>query len=378
MADCLNVDRLNNMILVQSKTEFIDIRINKTRQYGDIFEVSLDRFNELRKNGVPVEVIRADYTGKKKKKGPKVIIYQKLLYRIGGIETWGLNLAKIFEDRDITFVFSEADSIQLMEFAKYANVIIDDGERWYNCDVFISANYDGGAVILDRIKAKKRYQTIHSDFEALKKVNGWTNFELDLDGRFDRIISASETAQKGLKRGFGYESVVITNPLVKLEEKPLIFLTLSRASEEKGIFRMAQLARRFEGSGKRFIWLVCSTLDNAEKEVRDSIRSIPQMVIVEPQFYSKYLMFVADYVVQLSDTEAYCYSIHESLISGVPVIATPFEQAKKIIKPGENGYIVNFDLSDVNVDEIFNKVPKGFKYEEKINPLWKEVLDGKL
>ena len=366
------------MIQLRAKVEFIDVRAKVTRREGDIFEATLDRYRELLKNGVPVEVIRADYLGKKKKTGPKVIIYQKLLYKIGGIETWGLNLAKIFEDRDITFVFSSADSIQLMEFAKYANVIIDDGDRKYDCDVFISANYDGGAVILDRITAKKRYQTIHSDFEALKKVNGWQNFELNLDPRFDRIISASETAQKGLKRGFGYESVVITNPLTKLEGKPLIFLTLSRASEEKGIFRMVEMAKRFEGSGKRFIWLVCSTLENTDRDVMSAIKSVPEMVIVQPQFYSKYLMYVASYVVQLSDTEAYCYSLHESLISGVPVIATPFEQATKVIEHGKNGYIVNFDLSDLNVDEIFAKVPKGFQYSEEVSPNWVKVLEGKL
>ena len=366
------------MIILRAKVEFNDIRAKITRHEGDIFEATLDRYNELRKNGVPVDVIRANYLGKKKKSGPKVIIYQKLLYKIGGIETWGLNLAKIFEDRDITFVFSQADGIQLMEFARYANVIIDDGNREYECDVFISANYDGGAVILDRIRAKKYYQTIHSDFEALKKVNGWTNFELNLDPRFDRIISASETAQKGLKSGFGYESVVITNPLTKLEGKPLIFLTLSRASEEKGISRMVEMARRFEGSGKRFIWLVCSTLENTDRDVMSAIKSVPEMVIVQPQFYSKYLMYAADYVVQLSDTEAYCYSVHEALATGVPVITTPFEQAKKIVEHGKNGYIVDFDLHDLDVDTIFNKIPDNFIYEEKVSPKWKEVLSGEL
>ena len=366
------------MILVRSKIEFVDIRAKVTRKVGDEFEVSYDRLLELKRNGIKVQVIRADYLGKKKKSGPKVIIYQKLLYKIGGIETWGLNLAKIFEDRDITFVFSEADDIQLLEFAKFANVIIDNGQRKYECDVFISANYDGGAIILDRITAKKKYQTIHSDFEALKKVNGWQRFDLNIDQRFDRIISASETAQKGLKSGFNYDSIVITNPLVKLGEKPLILLTLSRASEEKGFGRMVQMARKMEGAGKRFIWLVCSTLENSTSEIRAAVHSVPEMIQVQPQFYSKYLLHIADYCVQLSDTEAYCYSVHESLASGVPVIATEFDQAKKIIKDGKNGYLLKFDLSNLDVDKIFNNIPTGFTYSEKVDPLWIEVMEGKL
>ena len=367
------------MIQVRSLVEFIDIRNNnQLRKEGEVFEVSYPRLLELKKNGVKVKIQRVDYLGRKKKTGPKVMVYQKLLYKIGGIETWGLNLAKIFENRDITFIFSEADDIQLLEFAKFANVLIDNGERRYDCDVFISANYDGGAIILDRITAKKKYQTIHSDFEALKKVNGWQRFELNLDKRFDRIISASETAQKGLKNGFGYDSVVITNPLVPLEEKPLILLTLSRASEEKGFNRMVEMARRLEGAGKRFIWLVGSTLENSTPEIRAAVRSVPEMIQVQPQFYTKQLLRIATYLVQLSDTEAYCYAIHESLSSGVPVIATEFDQAKKIVKDGKNGYLLKFDLSNLDIDKIFNQIPSGFNYTEKIDPLWADVMEGKL
>lgn len=367
------------MILVRSLVEFIDIRNNnQLRKEGEVFEVSYARLLELKKNGVKVKVIRVDYLGRKKKTGPKVIFFQKLLYVIGGIETWGLTLAKLYEDRDITFVFSEADDIQLMEFAKYCNVVVDDGVTHYKCDVLISSNYDGGAIILDRVEAKKRYQTIHSDFEAIKKCYGWHNFKLDIDKRFDKIIAASETAQRGLKNEFGYDSTVITNPLVALDEKPLILLTLSRASEEKGFWRMVSMAKRLEGAGKPFIWLVASTLCVAPKDLQKAIKSIPEMIEVEPQFYTKQLLHIADYCVQLSDTEAYCYSIHEALATGVPVIATEFDQAKEIIKDGENGYLLKFDLSNLDINKIFNKRPTGFKYEEKPSPLWKKVLDGTL
>ena len=367
------------MIQVRSEVEFIDIRNNnQLRKVGEVFEVSHARYLELKKNGVKVKIQKVDYLGKKKKTGPKIIFFQKLLYVIGGIETWGLTLAKLYEDRDITFVFCEADDIQLMEFAKYCDVVIDDGARHYKCDVLISANYDGGAIILDRVEARKRYQTIHSDFEAIKKCYGWHNFKLEIDKRFDKIIAASETAQRGLKNEFGYDSTVITNPLLPLDEKPLILLTLSRASEEKGFWRMVSMAKRLEGAGRPFIWLVCSTLCVAPKDLQAAIKGIPEMIEVEPQFYTKQLLHVADYVCQLSDTEAYCYSVHEALATGVPVIATKFDQAKKIIKDGKNGYLLEFDLSNLNVNKLFDEIPKGFTYKETPDPLWKEVLDGTL
>jgi hypothetical protein len=141
---------------------------------------------------------------------------------------------------------------------------------------------------------------------------------------------------------------------------------------------MVSMAKRLEGAGRPFIWLVCSTLCIAPKDLQKAIKSIPEMIEVEPQFYTKQLLHIADYCVQLSDTEAYCYSIHEALATGVPVIATEFDQAKKIIKDGENGYLLKFDLSNLDINKIFSKRPTGFKYEEKPSPLWKKVLDGTL
>ena len=121
---------------VKAQMDFLDIKTNGMRKAGDIFACSFDRYNEMLCNGIKVEPVRIDYRGKKKKTGPKIIVYQKLLYVIGGIETWDMNLARTFEDRNITFVFSQADKTQMVELSKYADVILDDSNRHYSCDVF--------------------------------------------------------------------------------------------------------------------------------------------------------------------------------------------------------------------------------------------------
>lgn len=141
------------MNIVKCSCNFYDMEAKVDRKSGEEFEVSLPRLRELAAKGV-VAPVRLDHRTKVKKSGAKVIIYQKLLYKIGGIETWDLQLAKTFKDRDITFVFSAADAIQMVAIAEFADVIIDNGTRHYECDVLISANYDGGAVILDRVSAK--------------------------------------------------------------------------------------------------------------------------------------------------------------------------------------------------------------------------------
>ena len=369
---------------VKALIDFLDIRTNDMRKAGDIFACSFDRYNEMLCNGIKVEPVRINYRGKKKKTGPKVIIYQKLLYVIGGIETWDNNLARTFEDRDITFVFSSADKTQMVELSKYANVIIDNGDSNYECDVLINANYDGSDILLPRTKAKKVYQAIHSDFKALKEVNGWTNFNLSINPRTDAIFSASETAQKGLKSGFGYDSVVAPNILAKADTKrPMVFISLTRASEEKGIRRVIQMAREFKRKGHKFIWLLATTLNAADSEANaryiEAIKGIPEFIVVQPQLYTRELLCFADYLVQCSDTEAYCYSIREALQRKVSVIATKFTEATKIIEDGKNGYLLDFDLSNLNVEKIFKNIPKINKaYTEPISPIWETILKGEL
>lgn len=367
----------------KSSIDFTDCHTGQEYRAGDEFECTFERFQEMENNGIPVQPTYIEYRGTKKKSGKRIIIFQKLLYVIGGIETWDMNLAKTFEDKNITFVFSSADKTQMIELSKYATVMLDNGDRHYECDILINANYDGSRILLDRTKAEHIYQTIHSDFSALKRVNGWANFDLSIDPRTTHIFSASTTAQKGLKEGFGYESDVLPNILAKADtERPMVFISLTRASEEKGIGRCIQMAREFKKKGYNFIWLLCSTLNagdsDANRRYIEQIKAIPEFIQVQPQLYTRKLLALADYCVQLSDTEAYCYTIRESLQQGCPVIATKFDEAKKIIKNGKNGWLVDFGLHDLDVDKVFNTKFEVKGYEEKVDPLWEKVLRGEI
>ena len=73
----------------------------------------------------------------------------------------------------------------------------------------------------------------------------------------------------------------------------------------------------------------------------------------------------ADYGVQLSDTEGYSYFINECLQYGTPVICTNFPSAYEIMEDGINGYILDMELSNLDIDKIVNNIPKNFKYTEK-------------
>ena len=77
-----------------------------------------------------------------KKHGKRVLVYQNLLFVIGGIETADYSLAKAFKDRNIKFVFRSADCEQALRIAKFCGVELDDGKKEYETDVLILANYD--------------------------------------------------------------------------------------------------------------------------------------------------------------------------------------------------------------------------------------------
>jgi glycosyltransferase involved in cell wall biosynthesis len=62
-----------------------------------------------------------------------------------------------------------------------------------------------------------------------------------------------------------------------------------------------------------------------------------------------------DYVVQLSDSEGFCYSVYEALSVGTPVIVNSWAGVENVIQNGYNGYILN-DILDL--DLIYSKKPK--------------------
>lgn len=316
------------------------------------------------------------------KQGKRVMIHQNFLYKIGGIETANRHLAQAFANYNITFVFGslcgKPDLRQMLELAKTCSVIVDDGKRKYETDVLIFANYDSAPKIIDRVKADKIYQQIHADFENLTKRGGWQYFKWVPHPMINKILTVSETAQVALKNKWGYESVVVPNVLTPVDDQRLVFLVLSRATSEKGIERVLELCDRFNAAAKDFVIFLASTIENTEAGLKDEIARRNRIVLVEPSMYSIELLRAADYLIQLSHSESYCYSVREALQRQVPVIGSDIPEFKKLIKNGQNGYILNADLSNLDIDAIFNNKLKFKPYSEDIPAIWHKVLNGEL
>ena len=162
----------------------------------------------------------------------------------------------------------------------------------------------------------------------------------------------------------------------KLETKPILKLvSATRLSKEKGYSRMLKLAKSLKEAGIRFRWTIFTDLELYNQKPID----MDEIVYMKPTKDIFDYIVEADYGVQLSDTEGYSYFVNECLQYGTPVICTNFPSAYESVEDGVSGYILDMDLSNLDVDKIVNNIPNKFKYTEKCKVSdWTKFLNKKV
>lgn len=355
---------------------FDDIETGVKHNIGEVCEIkSESRVHNIFRLGFGELV----YTRHEPKGGKRVLIHHTELYKIGGIETAARQISRAFPEHDITFVVGRnADRQQVLELSKRHSVIIDDGVRTYEADVLLLMNYDSAEKIINRVVAPKVYQFVHADWQGLIDIGAFPGFSMKIHQRVNKVLAVSETSQKGLKTAFGIESTVVPNILGPLEKPPLVFLVLTRATSEKGIDKMLDMFDRFEAAGKSFVVFLCSPMEQAIPAIKDRVTRTSYVLTLPALPQSQALLRAADFLVQMSNNESYCYSVREALQMKVPCIVSDIPELRKLIRDGQNGYVIKNDLSNLDVDKIFNKKLKLKEYKEEIDPLWDKVLEGEL
>lgn len=186
--------------------------------------------------------------------------------------------------------------------------------------------------------------TIHADYEH--------NFYKNKFPQHDRIksyIGITKHIVESFKRCTGNNNIILGyNPLtIEKEDKYLILVSATRLSSIKGKKRMQELVRVLDRLRIDYIWYIF-TNDT------DAIPS-DNVVYMKPRLDVSRWIEKADYVVQLSDTEACSYTINEALYRNVPVIVTPLPYLEEIgYKDGVTGYTIKFDCS--NIEEVAKKI----------------------
>lgn len=293
----------------------------------------------------------------------KILIHIAGINVVGGIETWAFNFCKEYRDYDITIVYSTANTKQLVLLSKYANIELDEGQC-FDCDIAIISNYDMGA-ILKRITKKKAYQVFHAVFSDMAATS---DVKYKKHPLVDEVICVSQAAHDGLLKQTGVESTIVYNLLDKNieEDRPLRLLTLSRTAKIKGMGRIMKMVKELRDKGIPFTWfLTADSSLTGHRTWAGWLKEYPEIVVIPYNTYNKYLIPGFDYVVQLSDTEAFCYSAYEALQQGVPVIITDYDEAFNTIVDGVNGYIIKKDLSNLDVEKIYHNIPKQITYNDR-------------
>ena len=262
---------------------------------------------------------------------------------IGGIETYIYELVKKYNKYDITVVYSDptSDFKQLNRIRKYARVI-KLGYKKIKCErLFVMYRCN-----IDLFEADYIIQITHADYKA-------QNLQPNKDPRINEHYAVSKTVAKTYEEISGLETKVCYNPLtIEKPKKILRLISATRLTKEKGRDRMIKLAEELDKAGIPYQWFVFT---NNRLPFPN-----PNIIYMNPRLDIRNYIADADYLVQLSDTEAWSYSVLESLaICNTPVIVTPIPCFKEMgIENGKNGYIIPFDMSDIPIKEIYENIPE--------------------
>lgn len=272
------------------------------------------------------------------------VFYFYKLSEIGGVETFIYQLAKKYQNLDITVFYKEADSQQLARLSRYVSVKQYTGQKITCKKAFF--HYDRSAI--DTIQADEYYGMIHADYLNFRAAPPPTH------PKIKTYIGVTQAVCDAFKKRTGKPCVCCYNPLViGNPPKVLRLLSATRFTYEKGAQRIEQLATALEQAGIPYEWTIFSdTVFPAKKH--NIIFRKPRMEIYDD-------LRRADYVVQLSDTESFCYTMVEALSVGTPVIVCPWPCLKELGVNETNSFILPFNMKNIPAKEIYEK-KFNFKY----------------
>lgn len=283
------------------------------------------------------------------------VFYFKNINSVGGVESFLYYLAKKY---DFTFYYKEADPTQIKRLSQLVKV------RKYKepikCDKFFcNYNYD------IEVEANEKYHIVHCDYK-----NVW--FAPFLYNEF-KYIGVSKLVCDSFKELTGKDIELSYNPVYldkikkeKQDDGVLHLISATRLTREKGLSRMQKLARMLEKAGIKYEWKIFT---NRRRECVGNYTKY-----IEPQLDISKEMVKADFLVQLSDCEAYCYSVVEALTLGVPVITTDLPVYKELGLNETNSIICDMNMNNVDLSKLKKKYEFSYQTPQET---WNKYLETK-
>ena len=283
------------------------------------------------------------------------IFYFDRINKIGGVETFFYEIAKKYCNNDITVFYSFGDLKQIQRLKKLIRVVKYTGQK-IKCK---KAFFNYSLKPIDNIQAEKYYEIIHANYKDL-------GISPNVHPKIDEYIGVSQSVCDAFTELTKLPCTLCYNPITIEEPKKVLYLiSATRLTREKGKDRILKLAKALDDAEIPYVWTIFT---NDTKEIKH-----PRIIFMEPQLNIRDYIAKSDYTVQLSDTEAYCYTMIESLLLNVPVIVTPWACLKELNITNDYGFILPFDMTNIPVDEIYNK-KFNFKYNLKPDN-WNQILE---
>lgn len=288
----------------------------------------------------------------------QVIFYCEFANMIGGISTFLYNTCQHLKDEyDILILYDRFDQMQCVRLSKIVRVMKNNPKTPITCDTIVLNRLTDK--VPENVTYKKSIQMCHACKQKIVALDP-TNA--------DYLVNVSQ-ASKDSWGELSKDGIVIHN-LSYPETKELMLVSATRmgvSDKGKNDQRIRALARMLNEKRIPFVWLNFS-----DKGLPDPPENFINM---SPRVNIQNFIERADYLVQLSDVEAYSMSVLEALNLNTPVLATPFPSLfEEGFVDGVNGYVIPYDMK-FDVEKLLT-IPKfNFKYDNNsIIKQWKKLL----
>lgn len=338
----------------------------------------------------------------------KILFYYKLFFA-GGTEHSLLKLIKkLHENFNIIVAYDEEESTEdvLKEIVKYAEVINlnqIDSIAVDKCIICSHPRQKCFAKFGKKVIANHYYYWGHILlFETYPELE----FHQDLMKKIEKYICVSESVKRDIvlkypeleKKCEVVDNYLDVNEIIeksnmpiqlKVDKQKLNLVTVARIAKDKGFGRMKWLCYELDKNNMQYDWYVLGTAFKKEvlEEIQGWFKENQHVHFLGYKDNVYTYIKDMDYLVLLTDREACCLVISESLILGVPCIVSNFYGVEKQIKDKTNGIILDMNNTDGSYEKrvsdiillketLKENVQKQDYNKEKIIEHWKVFLES--
>lgn len=274
-----------------------------------------------------------------------------------GYISWLINIGKSFSDKhNICVVYDKIIPVTLARFNEYFDCFEYSNQFLFSCSNLI-CTYSTYFYPHNIVYSGESLMFIHG---LMSDYPNACHFSDDI---YDRYVAVSKIASLKAKGYFPTDNIeAILNPYVLEKEavRPhLKLVSAQRSAAGKGLDKIDKFAKILDALEIPYTWN-CFT---------DKYQGTNRGGLIYRQPVTNVVDYVqdADYVVLLSNSESFAYTLIEGLVSRVKVITTPLEICSELkIVDGENGFIVPFEyFNDGNEDKLAAKIMEIYKNKDR-------------